>query len=167
MFDTLYVSLCLFSNRYVGDLELAKDVVQDVFIKVWDQKIEFKGQSVIRSYLYTAVKNRSLDVLKSRYHKLKSDLTVEEIQSMETDSFFSREVLIEETSRLVDAAVNTLPSRCKEIIKLSLLGYKNEEISQELTITLNTVKAQKKIAYRKLRSLLKEHFALIVHIFLT
>lgn len=58
--------------------------------------------------------------------------------------FFSTELVLQETARLVDHAVDTLPLRCKKIIKLSLLGYKNGEIANELEITLNTVKAQKK-----------------------
>tara|TARA_R110002012_G_scaffold56123_1_gene143585 strand:+ start:9396 stop:9974 length:579 start_codon:yes stop_codon:yes gene_type:complete len=166
LFDTHHVSLCLFCNRYLNDLEMAKDVVQEIFIKVWNQKTVFKSKHTVRSYLYTAVKNRSLDVLKSKRYKSKCDLSVEAIQSMETDSFFSSELVLQETARLVDDAVDTLPLRCKKIIKLSLLGYKNGEIANELKITLNTVKAQKKIAYRKLRFQLREHIALMAHIFL-
>ena len=88
------------------------------------------------------------------------------VQTMETDSFFTSELVLQETARLVDIAVDTLPTRCKKIIKFSLLGYKNGEIANELEITLNTVKAQKKIAYRKLRFQLREHMAALAHIFL-
>ena len=77
-----------------------------------------------------------------------------------------RHFLLNIAARLVDIAVDTLPTRCKKIIKLSLLGYKNGEIANELEITLNTVKAQKKIAYRKLRFQLREHMAALAHIFL-
>lgn len=135
-------------------------------MKVWKQKTVFKSSSTVKSYLYTAVKNRSLDILKSKQHKTKCALSFEAIQSMETDSFFSSELVLQETARLVDDAVNTLPLRCKKIIKLSLLGYKNGEIANELKITMNTVKAQKKIAYRKLRFQLQEHIAILAHIFL-
>nr|WP_164732342.1 RNA polymerase sigma-70 factor [Allomuricauda oceanensis] len=167
LFDTHHVALCLFCNRYLNDLDMAKDVVQEIFIKVWNQKTVFKSQNTVKSYLYTAVKNRSLDVLKSKRYKSKCDLSIEAIQSMETASFFSSELLLQETARLVDDAVNTLPLRCKKIIKLSLLGYKNGEIANELKITLNTVKAQKKIAYRRLRFQLREHIAIVAHIFLS
>lgn len=145
---------------------MAKDVVQEIFMKVWKQKTVFKSSNTVKSYLYTAVKNRSLDILKSKQHKMKCALSFEAIQSMETDSFFSSELVLQETARLVDDAVNTLPLRCKKIIKLSLLGYKNGEIANELKITMNTVKAQKKIAYRKLRFQLQEHIAILAHIFL-
>ncbi|MAO15283.1 MAG: RNA polymerase sigma-70 factor [Muricauda sp.] len=166
LFDDHHAALCLFCNRYLNDLELAKDVVQEIFIKVWNQKTVFKSQGTVKSYLYTAVKNRSLDILKSKHYKSKCKLSVEMVQTMETDSFFTSELVLQETARLVDIAVDTLPTRCKKIIKLSLLGYKNGEIANELEITLNTVKAQKKIAYRKLRFQLREHMAALAHIFL-
>jgi len=164
VFNTLYPSLCLFSNKYIEDLDISKDIVQEVFIKIWEDKIEFKNNTKIKSYLYTSVKNRSLDYLKSRRYKLEESLT-EDIPQSETDPFFLREVMISETSMLIDKAVNSLPYKCAQIIKLSIKGLTNTEISEELGISVNTIKTQKKIAYKRLKPMLKECFFLIAFIF--
>ncbi|WP_417371696.1 sigma factor [Gelidibacter japonicus] len=66
LFDRLDASLCLFANKYLGDLKVSKDIVQDVFIKIWEDKIEFHNEITTKSYLYTSVKNKSLDYLKSK-----------------------------------------------------------------------------------------------------
>nr|WP_315152519.1 RNA polymerase sigma-70 factor [uncultured Flavobacterium sp.] len=165
IFDTMYSSLCLFSNKYVESLEISEDIVQEVFIKIWEDKVEFKNENTIKSYLYTAVKNRSLDYLKSKYVKSTQSLVEEDIADWETDPFFLREVVISETSLILEKAINTLPNKCAQIIKLSVKGMTNAEISEELGISLNTIKAQKKIAYNRLRPLLKDYFVLLAFIF--
>ncbi len=165
LFDTFYTSLCLFSNKYLNDIDLSKDVVQEVFIKIWDQEIVFENEFTVKSCLYTSVRNRSLDYLRSKEYKTKSNFNVEDIKVLETETYLEKEVLLEEYSRIVASAVGTLPYKCKEIIKLSLKGFKNEQISEELSISMNTVKTQKRIAYQKLRPLLKGYYILIAHIF--
>lgn len=164
-FDTLYVPLCLFANKYVHNLNTAKDLVQEVFIKIWEDQVALKNESAIKSYLYTAVKNKSLDYLKGRHHKSSEPYPREELEKMETETFFLREVVVSETATIIENAVNTLPKKCAQIIKLSLKEYNNQEIAQELSISVNTVKAQKRIAYQKLRPILKESFFLITYIF--
>ena len=164
-FDTLYVPLCLFSNKYVGNLNTAKDLVQEVFIKIWEDQVTFKNENAIKSYLYTAVKNKSLNFIKGPYHTSSTSYSREELEKMETEAFFLREVVITETATIIENAVNTLPKKCAQIIKLSLKEYSNKEIAQELSISVNTVKAQKRIAYQKLRPILKESFFLIAYIF--
>lgn len=165
VFNTLYPSLCLFSNKYIDNIEASKDIVQEVFIKIWEDKIEFQNDNTIKSYLYTAVKNRSLDFLKSKHYKVTESIGETDFAQMETDPFFLREVMISETSLLIEKAVNTLPAKCAQIIKLSIKGLSNTEISEELGISLNTIKTQKKIAYKRLKPLLKDSFFIIAFIF--
>lgn len=165
IFDTMYSTLCLFSNNYIEDLDISKDIVQEVFIKIWEDKIEFQHENTVKSYLYTAVKNRSLDYLKSKHYKSTQSLVIEDIADWETDPFYLREVVISETSLIIEKAIDTLPKKCAQIIKLSIKGMSNTEIVEELGISLNTIKTQKKIAYKRLKPLLKECFVLIAFIF--
>lgn len=161
LFDTYYPSLCLFANKYIKNVEISKDIVQEVFIKVWENKVSFLSSTTVKSYFYIAVKNKSLDYLKSNYHLSTDICTIKHIEKIETESYFLREVVIIETSKILDDAINTLPYKCSQIIKLSLNEYSNKEIATKLSITINTVKTQKKIAYQKLRPLLKGSFFLI------
>lgn len=164
IFDTMYTSLCLFANKYVENLEVSQDLVQDVFIRIWEERIAFKSDKAIKSYLYTAVKNQCLDYLKSAYVKTTQSLDAEDISKWETDSFFYREVVVSETNQILEKAIKTLPEKCAQIIKLSIKGMSNPEISEELGISLNTIKLQKKIAYKRLRPLLKDYFLLFAFI---
>ncbi|RPD99855.1 RNA polymerase sigma-70 factor [Aureibaculum marinum] len=165
LFDSHYASLCVFSNTFINDTEVSKDIVQDIFIKVWEKKITFLNKHTIKSFLYTSVRNKALDYLKSSVYKKTATKNLSEIEKLETESVFLREVVITETSIIIENAINTLPKKCAEIIKLSINDYSNAEIASTLSISINTVKAQKRIAYKKLRPLLKEHFLLIISIF--
>lgn len=165
LFNKLYTSLCLFANKYIDDLEVCKDIVQDVFIKIWEDNIEFQNENNIKSYFYTSVKNKSLDYLKSSRYKSTEKLSKDQIEQVETEPYFLREVVVIETSKIIEDAINTLPHRCAQIIRLSIKELTNAEIAEELDISINTVKAQKKIAYKRLKPLLKDYFILIAFIF--
>lgn len=169
-FNKLYTSLCLFSNKYVEDIEMSKDIVQEVFIKVWEDQIEFKSENNVKSYLYTSVKNKSLDYLKSKVFRSTSRLSkikLEKLEELESDAFFFREVVLSEASNIIDDAVNKLPNKCAEIIRLSIKGLSNKEIAEELNLSINTIKTQKKIAYKRLKPILKDYFIYIIFIFNT
>nr|WP_320020470.1 RNA polymerase sigma-70 factor [uncultured Draconibacterium sp.] len=165
LFNNLYVSLCLFANKYIENLEVSKDIVQDVFVKIWEDKTEFSNENKIKSYLYTSVKNKCLDYLKSKHFKTTDLLSIGEMEQLETEPFFLREVVIVETSKIIEEAISKLPNRCAQIIRLSIKSFSNEEIAKEMNISINTVKAQKKIAYKRLKPLLKDYFILIAFIF--
>lgn len=77
LFDTFYTSLCIFSNKYTNSLEASKDIVQEVFIKLWKEQIEFSDNDNIKAYIYIAVRNKSLDYLKSKEYKSKIRLDSE------------------------------------------------------------------------------------------
>ncbi len=165
LFDKLYIPLSLFASKYIDDLEVSKDIVQDVFVKIWEDEITFLNENTTKSYLYTSVKNRCLDYLKSRQYKSTDSFSIGEMEKLETEAFFLREVVILETSNIIQNAINTLPKKCAKIIDLSLNDFTNAEIARELAISINTVKTQKKIAYKRLKPILKDYFILIAFIF--
>ena len=165
LFDGVYPSMCLFAVKYVNDSDVAKDIVQEVFIKIWEKKVEFQNENAVKSYLYTSIKNKSLDYLKSKYVKNTETFSLVDVKLMEDDSFFMNEVVVAEVSNTVQQAIASLPPKCAEILKLSIQNYKNEEIAALLNISVNTVKAQKKIAYKKLKPMLESCLGLITYIF--
>lgn len=165
LFHKSYSGLCLFANSYVDDIELSKDIVQTAFIKIWEDQIEFRNEYSVKSYLYTAVKNRSLDHLKSKHFKRTDRIDDLHFDQIEKESVFLREITVAETSQLIENAVQTLPTKCAQIIRLAIKEYSNAEIADTLKISINTVKTQKKIAYKRLRPILKDYFILIGFIF--
>ena len=160
MFNKMYSSLCLFSNKYVKNTQSAKDIVQEVFIIVWEKKITFNNKESVKPYLYNAVRNKSLDFLKNKHLK-NIKYSTSDFEKIASEPYFLREVAVVETTRLVQKAIATLPKESAKIIKLGIKGYKNNEIAEELSISINTVKTQKKIIYKKLRLILNNNCLLV------
>lgn len=80
----------------------------------------------------------------------------------EVEESFEKEMVRQETYLLVRKAVGTLPAQMRRIVEMTMDGGKNSEIAAELGITEGTVHAAKKVAYKKLRDLLKDHFYLLL-----
>lgn len=87
------------------------------------------------------------------------------MEELESETFFLREVVVVEASDIIENAINTLPKKCASIIRLSAKGLTNANIAEKLGLTINTIKTQKKIAYKRLKPILKEHFILIAFFF--
>tara|TARA_R110002096_G_scaffold408329_1_gene607419 strand:+ start:1837 stop:2370 length:534 start_codon:yes stop_codon:yes gene_type:complete len=151
LFDDLYPSLCLFANRYLKDLDTSKDVVQEVFIKTWERKVYYSNYNAIKSFLYKSVRNRCLDYLKSKHYRSIVQSPEIDFDNMVTEEFFHTQLTIIDTYSQLETAIKKLPNKCEQIIRLSLKAYTIKEIAQELAISKNTVKSQKRIAYEKLR----------------
>lgn len=159
VFESLYPSLCLFANNYVKDVSIAKDIVQDVFIKIWENEKTLKSKNSNKAYLYISVKNKCIDYLKSKqFRVINRQIPLESLDVLESDKYFNKEVILIETSQIIERAVNSLPEKYSQIINLSMKNFTNKEIAQALSLNINTVKTQKKIAYQKLRPLLKEYY---------
>ncbi|GGW22189.1 RNA polymerase sigma-70 factor [Arenibacter certesii] len=165
LFEALYTPLCLFAHRYLKNTEDSRDVVQDVFVNIWQKKIMIKDKAATKSYLYTAVRNKCLDFLKSSYSRTKSQRIGLDMMHLEGESFFIREVLLVETSEKVDKALDSIPKKYKKVIKLGMRGLTNDQIAERLQVSVNTIKSQKKVAYRKLKLLLKNDIFQILLLF--
>ena len=152
-FDTIverYVApLNLFAVRIIGDSEAARDVVQDAFVYVWENRRKLKSADHLRNSLYLVVRNYSLNWLK-RFSG--SDKLTRDVVPAEED--ISAEYVRAETARLLDEAIARLPEATARIIRLSLEGLRQEQIAQRLDISLATVKAQKSKGIIKLREIL-------------
>ncbi len=132
-------------------MDTSEDMVQEVFIKIWEQKIQYVNFNATKSFLYTSVRNRCLDYLKSKYHRSVIQSPDIDFDQMVTEEFFHTQLTIIDTYSQLETAIKQLPNKCEQVIRLSLKAYTNKEIAEELSISKNTVKSQKRIAYDKLR----------------
>ena len=127
LFRGYFASMCVFANRYLEDGEMARDVVHDVFCRLWENPSELVGVANVKNYLYTSVKNRCLDVLRREniHHRY---VEWEQENEKEREEFFEIETLREDVYRLLDQAIQLLPERTREILLLNLQLLKNQEI---------------------------------------
>ncbi|MDO5981386.1 RNA polymerase sigma factor [Flavivirga spongiicola] len=157
-FDDFYPILCSFANKFLKNPNQSKDAAQEALVKFWEKRKEFDDIQGVKSFLYVVVKNNCLNVLK----KSKNNVDLSLLKELESESFFKKNIINQETFMIVRNAINKLPSRQKEIIELSLRGLKNPEIATQLEISPHTVHTAKKNAYRKLREILKDKYYLLL-----
>jgi len=151
LFYQFYADLCRFCNRYVRNEEIAEEIVQDVFIYVWEKREVINISVSIKSYLYTAVRNKSINYIKLQLPK---DQAKEDIANFEIagSTDVESELTFAELSVKVQDAIETLPKKCKAIFLLSREDdYTYKEIATHLGISIKTVENQMVIALRKLR----------------
>lgn len=165
-FDKIYVTyfarMYRFAKEYVLFDEDAENIVQDVFLTLWEKREVLDIQVSLVSYLFSLVKNRSLDYLR---HQVVADEYKQELKA----KLFSLEAMNysvgsdENIEHIVAAAIDKLPERCREIfIKSRVEGKKYREIADELQISVNTVENQMGIALKRLRAELKEYLPLLI-----
>ncbi|WP_085536129.1 RNA polymerase sigma-70 factor [Massilibacteroides vaginae] len=164
-FDKIYVlyysRMHRFAKEYVLSDEDAENIVQDVFLLLWERKDVLDIRISLVSYLFSLVKNKCLDFIRHQHvvDAYKNDLSLK-LSALELLNYtLSSE---EDIERIVINAVERLPERCRLIfLKSRVEGKKYKEIAEELGISVNTVENQMSIALKKLRIELKDFLPLL------
>lgn len=150
LFESQYQPLCSFAIHYIKERHIAEDLVQDAFIVFWERRRNFDNLLVIKAFLYNTVKNRCLNHLKHDQVMRKHESQI--ILTFETEHNNNHPVIEEETFNSLYNEIKNLPKSAQQIMLLALNGLKNPEIADELGISVNTVKTQKKLAYSKIKN---------------
>lgn len=162
LFLEFYAPLCRFAWQYVRDNSIAEEIVQDVFLKLWQTRENWEPRGSIRSYLYIAVKNRALDIIKHK--KIEDNYIVEQIQSSNNKGQAVDDILHEkEFYKEAQKAITQLPERCRLVYILHRrdeLSY--NEIAEILDISVKTVESQMSRALRMLRKHLSHYLPLVL-----
>lgn len=162
LFERYYAALCAFATGYVEDSDSAEDIVQDVFFKLYTDKVVFDSVVALKSYLYTAVKNQSLNYLK--HQRIKQEYLVSREEKEQTTFFFNR-IVEQELVMLVTEAMTELPEQTRKVMELVMEGKENPEIAEELGVTIDSVKSHKKRGRQFLKSRLGEIMSLLILLF--
>lgn len=133
--DELY-SYCLHHCR---NSHHAEEIVQEVFLSLWQRRSSFEEKGDIKSYLYRAVKNKVFDFYRE---KTKKDALLNNMRLnvCEGACFTENEVHFNDLNTHLNKAIESLPCRCREVYQLSRAkGLNNKEIASELSISEKTV----------------------------
>ncbi len=149
-FEILYKSyhprLFAYCRKFIDDPEIAKDLVQETFINLWENKENIGIYISIKSYLFRSIHNISLNNI--RHELVKDKFTNYSIFKLKEAEFqyYSRfdigleSIFYKEAEDIVFKITNTLPEQCKEVFLLSRNeGLKNQEIADKLNISVRTV----------------------------
>jgi RNA polymerase sigma-70 factor, ECF subfamily len=145
IFDKYFEPLCRYAYGYCNCTEQAKEIVQEVFMKIWEKR-EMLEISSANSYLYKAVKNKTLNHI--RDHKKVAVLFQDPPEHVAEE--IVEPPLLESTH--IDTAIAELPKQCRTIfIMKRVQGLSYKEISKRLAVSEKTVENQMTIALKKLR----------------
>ena len=168
-FETLYhlyfQKLFHFANSYIEDEEEAKEIVQNIYFKIWKKRAKLELDLNLHSYLFKMVKNACLDYFKHQKvranYKDFCDIERKNINQLALLDTASTLYIENELLEKINKSVDKLPEACKRIfIKSRFQGLKHKEIAGELNISTKTVENQLTKALKFLRMELKEYTAL-------
>jgi RNA polymerase sigma-70 factor (ECF subfamily) len=164
LFRNCYKPLRAYACRFVNDTCTAEDVVQDVFCELWTKResIQFHNTEAVKSYLFKAVYNRSVNALMRKLPDKPSFRDKTETQTVE--SFMhpylqnpEQSLLLKELSNEIAGFIETLPLQCKKVFTLSRSsGLKNVEIAGQLGVSVKAVEKHIGKALRELKEHLKK-----------
>ena len=145
-FRKLYLPLGMYALRIIGDSQISEDLVSDAFTKVWQKIGEGIEINNFRAYMYQSVRNECLTFLRNK----KDFIGLEEIPDINEETIDTSE-----RDAKIWKAIDELPEKCRKVFLLSKQeGLSNEEIAQDMEISIKTVKNQMTKAFSRLREAL-------------
>jgi RNA polymerase sigma-70 factor (ECF subfamily) len=162
LFREHFTGLCYFARKYTGDLDSAKEIVHSVFVRIWENRLEFDWEKPAKSYLFTSVYNRSLNFIRDTKKFIPHEEAL--IRNMVVDeSAFTDNLETAELESLIKSALQRLPVKCREIFEMSRFeGRKYSEIAEILSISVKTVEAQMSKALHCLKEELKDYLTVLL-----
>ena len=163
LYHLFYPGMCQYASQLLGDRYIAEEVVQDVFLKVWDKrKYIFSKDGSIKNYLFRLAHNQCLDILRRNSSRkeimvqlLSSEMWANISEKYDFDEFLIERLEAEDTAVKIQQVIERLPAQCREIFIKSRFEYRsNEEIATEMNLSENTVKTQIFRALKKMKEYL-------------
>ncbi|MEG2340682.1 MAG: sigma-70 family RNA polymerase sigma factor [Odoribacter sp.] len=162
VYEKYYNELFHFTSKLFCENQTAPhDVLQDLFLKIWEGDKQFESFDFLKYYLYLSIRNRWKNDLE---HKDTVQRYVDGQNADPTDDYILSNMIESETLALLHGQLKVLPPECAKVMRLSLQGHRNQEIADILSISVNTVYAQKQKALAILRSRIsKEMLAVLLY----
>lgn len=164
LFRKYYQSMCHFANQYLTDREVAEEIVQEMFVKLWEKRSVLNIETSVKHYLFRSVRNHCLNQI--QHEKIKkqyaSKILESASQEINPDDYFLEVDLVQR----IEKSIESLPPKRREIFRLSReQGMKYKEIADALDISVKTVEAQMGLALRHLREELKDFNNYLITLF--
>lgn len=150
IYERYHSLLYIYANKKLDNNIESRDIIQDILMNIWNKRDVLSITGTLRSYLFTAVRNRILDIFSHQQVEEKyMDSLQNLIQTSSPSDYMIRE---KELHAIIEFEINAMPPRMREIFTLSRKEWlSNNEIAHKLDISQNTVETQMKRALRLLR----------------
>lgn len=162
LFRSHFTGLCFFAQKYVKDFEIAKEIVQDAFLSLWEKRETIDMERPVKSYLTMIIHNKSTNYLRDNRKFDKFILDIEKL--VDIPEYENSDSLVEDELKLkIDIAIKDLPEKCREIFVMNRYeNLKYQEIADKLQISVKTVETQMSKALQHMRVRLAEYISLIL-----
>ena len=161
VFKTHYKSLHAYAFTITNNNAVAEEMVQNVFLKLWERTATIAISGSVPAYLYRAVYNESLNYLKHQKVRSQHQLFVQHRREESTEST-TKDIQVKELEAKIQAALNELPEQCRTVFQLSRFEeLRYREIADRLQISVKTVENQISKALKILRIKLVGFFILV------
>ena len=162
LFNHYYPRLCTYASVFVKYPDVAEEIVQETFIRIWEKRSMISIRTTFKAYLYRSVHNNCINYIKSKKHLSEKDelFRIEiskqsELNAKNPDTGVLDKLISEELTTEFRRALESLPPQCLEVFMMcrnEKLSY--SEIAIKLGVSVNTVKTQMKRALSKLNDCL-------------
>lgn len=157
LFFRYYKHLHAIGIRFLKNPELAEDAVQDIFLKLWDHRDTLNETCSIKSFLSISMKNHVLNVIRDNHTAIWEYITLE-LSELAGDDTPLHTYQLQEYNAILEQGLKQLPPQRETVFRLRVFsGMNNEQIAQQLSISVNTVKFQFSQATKFIKEYLGKH----------
>lgn len=154
--EMYYAGLVSFSATITKDRQLAEEVVEDILVKMWENRRTLTTIKNFSHYMYTAAKYASISAIKNKKPYLPEEMGDDFLLHPDTPE---TALISKEDLQIITDTINTLPPKCRLIFRLIKEdGMKYDDVAQLLGISIKTVENQMTIAFKRLFSTLQKQF---------
>ena len=158
-----FARLCAFANKFLHNHSEAEEVVQDVFLMLWENCAMLRSDESLKSFLFQAVHNKSLNVLAHQKVTSRYSEMIRAVYANPEEFDVHESLMAKELNLRIQIIVNDLAPECKKIFLLSRAnGKKQLEIAEELNISIKTVETQINRALKKFRIALSDYMSIML-----
>ena len=169
LYDQYYDMMCALAYQYVKDEFIAESLVGDIIFYIWENRTKLEIQTSLKAYLVKSVRNRCVNYLEHLKVKRKSEQILHQEQNKQQQDFLSgidyplAKLVTQELEESLAQAIENLPAECREVFRLCRIEELTyPEASEQLNISVNTVKYHMKNALAQLREQFKEYLPILI-----
>jgi len=160
VFKKHYQPLVIYANTFMKDFSESQDIVQQVFVSIWEKRESLAIHTSLNGLLYKAVYNACLNRIKQQ--KIRTN-HANEVQRNSETSMQVETIQQKELTKKIEDAIGRLPEQCARIFKMSRFDHlKYQEIADKLGLSVKTVENQMGKALKLMRENLKDYLPLLV-----
>ena len=163
LFREFFQDIAYYSSKILKDTDIAEDIAQEVFIRLWEKENHFENYLALKSYLYLSARNCCLNYIK--HHNIvvehAQNLIQEEADEQTWDTIVESEII-----SLLSDYIRHLPGECAKIMELVMQGYNSTEISSLTGASSSTVRSQKQRGISILKKMVSQELFTLLLLFL-